>query len=68
VRTRFQSDEDYRLGARVDDRPRLAVDVVVQVSEARGLSKGGARHHDLLVEVIEEIVKASVVQLQGLVL
>ena len=26
------------------------------------------RHHDLLVEVIEEIVKVSVVQLQGLVL
>jgi hypothetical protein len=26
------------------------------------------RHHDLLVKVIEEIVKVSVVQLQGLVL
>jgi len=26
------------------------------------------RHYDLLVEVIEEIVKVSVVQLQGLVL
>src|SRR4030095_11331064 len=34
MRTRLQSDEDHRFAARVDGRPRLAIHVVVEVSEA----------------------------------
>jgi len=45
VRTRFQSDEDHRFAACVDDRPRLPVDVVVQVSNARRDRQGGASEH-----------------------
>ena len=33
VRTGFQSDEDHRFAARVDDRPRLVIHVVVKVSK-----------------------------------
>ena len=33
VRTRLQADDDDRFTARVDDRPRLAVHVVVQMSD-----------------------------------
>src|SRR6478672_419035 len=45
VRTGFQSDEDDRFTARVDGRPRLVIDVVMQVSKTWRYGQGRVTEH-----------------------
>ena len=56
VWTRFQSDEDHRSAARVDDGPRLLVDLVVQVSHARRDCQGRTSEHRQDAQVFRSIL------------
>ena len=64
VWTGFQPDQDHRFAARVDDRPRLPVDVVVQVSNARRDHQGGASEHRKDAQVFGSVLDEDTLQRQ----
>src|SRR5207249_8725744 len=57
VRTRLQSDEDHRFAARVDGRPRLAIHVVVKVSEAWRYRQGSVAVNRQDAQVFGPVLK-----------
>jgi len=59
MRTRCHSDEDQRFAARVDDRPRLAIDEVVKVSNTWRDRQGGVSEHRQDAQVFSTILDGS---------